>query len=91
MPAGHHDGESWNFGARNLAKFQIFTSPCRILHCILLICLLAEVDEEDSCPPDLEAVELQQQQQQQRQQQQQFEKLQQQQQVIFLCEIETGV
>merc|ERR1719273_657045 len=38
----------------------------------------AEVDEEDSCPPDLEAVELQQQQQQQRQQQQQFEKLQQQ-------------
>merc|ERR1719288_204894 len=40
----------------------------------------AEVDEEDSCPPDLEAVELQQQQQQQRQQQQQFEKLQQQQQ-----------
>merc|ERR1719492_522510 len=29
----------------------------------------AEVDEEDSCPPDLEAVELQQQQQQQRQQQ----------------------
>merc|ERR1712045_810256 len=31
----------------------------------------AEVDEEDSCPPDLEAVELQEQQQQQRQQQQQ--------------------
>ena len=58
---------------------------------ILLICLLAEVDEEDSCPPDLEAVELQQQQQQQRQQQQQFEKLQQQQQVIFVCEIETGL
>jgi hypothetical protein len=42
----------------------------------------AEVDEEDSCPPDLEAVELQQQQQQQQlqlqQQQQQYHQQQQQ-------------
>merc|ERR1711936_121798 len=37
----------------------------------ILLCLSAEVDEEDSCPPDLEAVELQQQQQQQQQHHQQ--------------------
>ena len=47
-----------------------------------LLCLSAEVDEEDSCPPDLEAVELQQQQQQQQlqlqQQQQQYHQQQQQ-------------
>merc|ERR1719412_1392808 len=38
----------------------------------------AEVDEEDSCPPDLEAVELQQQQQQQQQQQRHHQQQQQQ-------------
>ena len=53
-----------------IAKLRLKVEVQRISKA-LCFSLAAEVDEEDSCPPDLEAVELQQQQQQQQPQPQQ--------------------
>ena len=53
-----------------IAKLRLKVEVQRISKA-LCFSLAAEVDEEDSCPPDLEAVELQQQQQQQQHQPQQ--------------------